>query len=104
MATALLVFERLLPGELIRDAGVTTQSDAERLRLYSTEDFQVVTETGRKLRAEVQLLEPRNRIDRRREPQRRDGPGPGAAWPVGRGHQRRPAAPLDAPLQHSGTP
>jgi len=61
----LLVFERLLPGELIRDAGVTRQSDAERLRLFSTEDFQVVTETGRKLRAELLLLEPRNRIDRR---------------------------------------
>jgi hypothetical protein len=61
----LLVFERLLPAELLRDAGVTRRSDAERLRLFSTEDFQVVTETGKKLRAELELIEPRVRIDRR---------------------------------------
>ncbi len=61
----ILAFERLVPNELLPEGARPRSSDAERVRAFSREDFQFVTETGRKLEGRLELLEPRIRIDRR---------------------------------------
>ena len=59
------LFLHLLPDAYFEDIDVKRPSESERMRLFSTEDFIIQTEKGEKLIAEVELVEPRLRIDRR---------------------------------------
>ena len=54
----------LLPDEYFKNAGVTVPSAADRLRSFSTNTLQLITEKGSNLFAELVLAEPRMRIDR----------------------------------------
>jgi hypothetical protein len=58
------VFELLLPDDWLKEKAADRPSMEERLREFSENKFQFVTENGEKLPAEIVLLEPRQRIDR----------------------------------------
>jgi hypothetical protein len=58
------VVELLLPDDWLKEKTAERPSLEERLRDFSENKFQFVTESGEKLRAEIVLLEPRQRIDR----------------------------------------
>lgn len=57
-------FVGLVPDEFLRNQGLTAPPLAERIRRFSSEDFQFITQDGRKLQAELKLFEPRLRKDR----------------------------------------
>ncbi len=61
-----IAFEALMPDEFFRDndINITRPSLAERLRLFSKETFQFVTESGENLQARLKLIEPRLRKER----------------------------------------
>ena len=58
------IFMDILPDEYFKNAGVTVPSAASRLRRFSTNTLQLITEKGSNLFAELVLAEPRIRIDR----------------------------------------
>lgn len=58
-------FLHLMPEEFFRDTDIELPPQAERLRRFSQEDLIIITGTGEKLIAELELAEPRLRIDRR---------------------------------------
>ena len=60
----LMTFDDLVPDEWLRNLTVDRPGPAERIKRFSSETFQFVTEKGEKLRAELQLSEPRLRKDR----------------------------------------
>lgn len=82
----LKTFEELIPDEWLKDRDAKRPALAERLRVFSSKKFQFVTETGKKLPAQLQLLEPRLRKDRK-------SPFAGMINPITR--QRVPEAPAD---------
>ncbi len=82
----LKTFEELIPDEWLKDLDGQRPALAERLRVFSSKTFQFVTETGEKLPAQLQLLEPRLRKDRK-------SPFAGMINPITR--QRVPEAPAD---------
>lgn len=82
----LKTFEELIPDEWLKDLDRQRPALAERLRVFSSKKFQFVTETGEKLPAQLQLLEPRLRKDRK-------SPFAGMINPITR--QRVPEAPAD---------
>ena len=57
-------FEVLLPDDLLRKGVAARPPLPERLKRFSAETFQVVTDDGTRLHAELELLEPRLRKDR----------------------------------------
>jgi hypothetical protein len=57
-------FAGLMPDELFKDMDIKLPPFAERLRRFSEEDLQFVTEEGKNLQAELKLIEPRLREDR----------------------------------------
>ncbi len=57
-------FVELVPDELFKDPSGRATLE-ERLRSFSDRTFQVVTDRGEKLRARLDLVEPRSRIDRK---------------------------------------
>ncbi|MFQ5545604.1 MAG: hypothetical protein ACE5FE_06480, partial [Acidiferrobacterales bacterium] len=79
-------FEELIPDDWLKDLAVQRPALAERLRIFSSKKFQFITETGTKLQAQLQLIEPRLRKDRK-------SPFAGMINPITR--QRVPEAPTD---------
>ena len=57
-------FVDLLPDEWLKQAGVDPPPIEERMRRFSTENFQVLTDDGNRLTAQLNLVEPRLRKDR----------------------------------------
>ena len=57
-------FEVLLPDDWLKRAVAARAPLPERLKRFSTETFQVITDNGTKLQADLKLLEPRLRKDR----------------------------------------
>ncbi len=82
----LKTFEELIPDDWLKDLDGQRPALAERLRGFSSKTFQFVTETGERLPAHLQLLEPRTRKDRK-------SPFAGMINPITR--QRVPEAPAD---------
>lgn len=60
----LATFEALLPDDWLKTDVAGRPSLAERLRQFSAETFQIVTDDGTKLQATLSLAEPRRRKDR----------------------------------------
>lgn len=58
-------FEALVPDDWVEGNDIERPPLAERLRRFSDAGLQIITETGEKLQAEVQLVEPRLRVDRK---------------------------------------
>jgi hypothetical protein len=80
------VFAELVPDDWLNDKPVSRPDEATRLRRFAEERFQFITGAGEKLPAEVVLVEPRERVDRR-------SPFAGMINPFTR--QRVPEAPAD---------
>ena len=80
------VFADLLPDDWLKDGGQGRPGLDERMRRFSTEQFQFVTETGDKLKGRLEMAEPRLRVDRK-------SPFAGMINPMTR--QRVPDAPED---------
>jgi hypothetical protein len=79
-------FEALVPDEWLKDS-VAERPDVDvRIKRFADQNFQFVTETGEKLSAQIQLVEPRVRKDRK-------SPFAGMINPYTR--QRVPDAPAD---------
>lgn len=57
-------FEELIPDDWVKDSKVQRPAPEERLKIFASEKFQFVTDTGEKLEAQLQLVEPRLRTDR----------------------------------------
>ena len=57
-------FAGLMPDEFFKDMDINLPPFAERLRRFSEEDLQFVTEEGKNLQAELKLIEPRLQIGR----------------------------------------
>ena len=60
----LFEFEQLLPDDLFRDGDVKRPLLTERLKTFSQETFQFVTEKNTHLQAQLKLIEPRLRQQR----------------------------------------
>ena len=60
----LVTFDRLLPDEFFEGTDIKRAPLAERLRQFSEEDFQIITDEGRKIRAKLQLTSLRLRKER----------------------------------------
>jgi len=58
------LFMDILPDEYFKNAGVSAPSAADRLRSFSTNTLQFITDKGSNLFAELVMAEPRIRIDR----------------------------------------
>ena len=79
-------FEELIPDGWLKDTAAPRPPLEARLRRFADRSFQVVTETGGKLAATLDLVEPRRRVDRK-------SPFAGMINPFTR--QRVPGAPAD---------
>jgi len=79
-------FADLVPENWVKDAGPQRPPLEERMKRFATESFQVLTDTGERLPAELVLVEPRLRKDRQ-------SPFAGMINPYTR--QRVPDAPAD---------
>ena len=79
-------FEQLVPDDWLNEPGADRPTLEQRMQVFATERFQFVTETGRQLPAQLQLVEPRMRVDRK-------SPFAGMINPITR--QRVPEAPAD---------
>jgi len=80
------VFADLVPDDWLKDGSQGRPGVEERMRRFSTEQFQFVTETGEKLQGRLETAEPRLRVDRK-------SPFAGMINPITR--QRVPEAPED---------
>ena len=80
------VFEDLVPNGWLKQETADRPDEAARIRHFAEERFQFITGSGEKLSAEVALVEPRERVDRR-------SPFAGMINPYTR--QRVPEAPAD---------
>lgn len=58
-------FEELIPDDWLKDSNAERPGLAERLGIFSSRKFQIITDTGEKLPAKLNLVEPRLRIDRK---------------------------------------
>jgi hypothetical protein len=79
-------FKELIPDDWVKDSAIKRPALAERLQQFSTDTFQVHTDNGERLQADVVLVEPRLRKDRQ-------SPFAGMISPHTR--QRVPEAPTD---------
>ncbi len=79
-------FSDLVPDDWLKDGSGDRPTLEERMRRFSTEHFQFVTETGEKLQGRLEIAESRLRVDRQ-------SPYAGMINPVTR--QRVPEAPVD---------
>lgn len=82
----LMEFEELVPDDWLNDPGIKRPPIEQRMKTFATERFQIVTDKGKKLNAELKLVEPRMRVDRQ-------SPFAGMVNPFTR--QRVPEAPKD---------
>ncbi|MCZ6500431.1 MAG: hypothetical protein O6844_08100, partial [Gammaproteobacteria bacterium] len=80
------VFSNLVPDDWLIDRGEDRPALEERIRQFSAEQFQFVTDTGEKLQGQLEIAEPRFRVDRQ-------SPFAGMINPMTR--QRVPEAPED---------
>ncbi len=80
------VFEDLIPDDWIKDGTLERAPTNERIERFSKQRLQLVTDSGERLRARVELVEPRMRVDRR-------SPFAGMINPMTR--QRVPEPPAD---------
>ena len=60
----LVTFDRLIPDSFFEGSDIKRPALAERMRLFSKEDFQIIDDKGRKLQGELKLIEPRFRKER----------------------------------------
>ena len=60
----MVTFDRLIPDEFFRDTNIKRPLLADRMRQFSTEDLQIITDEGQKLQATLTLSEPRLRQER----------------------------------------
>ena len=60
----LTTFDDLVPDAWLKRLNVDRPGPAERIKRFGSETFQLVTDSGEKLPAELQLIEPRLRKDR----------------------------------------
>jgi len=60
----LVAFDPLLPDEFFEGSDITRSPLAERMRTFSHEGLQVITDDGRKLLADLKIAEPRRREER----------------------------------------
>ena len=79
-------FSDLVPDDWLKDQGEDRPALEERIRQFSAEQFQFMTETGEKLQGRLEIAEPRLRVDRQ-------SPFAGMINPMTR--QRVPEAPED---------
>ena len=79
-------FDDLVPDTLLKDVPAGRPAPQERMQHFAENSFQFVTETGRNLPAQLELVEPRMRVDRQ-------SPFAGMINPMTR--QRVPEAPAD---------
>ena len=79
-------FDDLVPDEWMKDVSADRPDAVVRIKRFAEQHFQFVTETGEKLTAQMQLVEPRTRTDRQ-------SPFAGMTNPMTR--QRVPEAPQD---------
>ena len=82
----LTTFHHVVPDDWLKDANVKRPTLEKRMRQFSSEMFQFVTDKGKKLEAKLILLEPRMRKDRQ-------SPYAGMINPITR--RRVPEAPAD---------
>jgi hypothetical protein len=80
------MFEELIPDDWLKDNITARPSLEARMQHFADRTFQVVTESGEKLPARLELVEPRMRVDRK-------SPFAGMINPMTR--QRVPEAPAD---------
>jgi len=57
-------FSDLVPDDWLKDGSEDRPTLEERMRRFSTAQFQFVTETGEKLQGRLEIAEPRTRVDR----------------------------------------
>jgi len=60
----MVAFDRMIPDAFFKGAGIKRPSLEDRMRRFSDEDLQIITDKGEKLRATLKLIEPRFRKDR----------------------------------------
>jgi hypothetical protein len=60
----MVAFDRLLPDEFFKGSNIRRPSLADRMRRFSTEDFQIIADNGQRLQATLKLIEPRFRRER----------------------------------------
>ncbi len=82
----LTTFHHLVPDDWLKDTELKRPTLAERMRQFSSDMFQFVTDKGEKLQAELKFVEPRMRKDRQ-------SPYAGMINPITR--RRVPGAPAD---------
>ena len=59
-----VTFDRLIPDVFFKGTNIKRPPLEDRMRLFSNEDFQIIDDKGRKLQAELKLIEPRFRKER----------------------------------------
>jgi len=60
----MVTFDRLIPDAFFKDTAIKRPLPADRMRQFSNEDLQILTDSGRKLQAKLKLVEPRFRKER----------------------------------------
>jgi len=60
----MVTFERLIPDGFFKGTSIKRPALAERMRLFSKEDFQIIDDKGRNLQGQLELIEPRFRKER----------------------------------------
>ena len=60
----MVTFDRLIPDSFFEGSDIKRPDLAERMRQFSKEDFQIITDQKKKLRAALKLVEPRIRVER----------------------------------------
>jgi hypothetical protein len=60
----MVTFERLIPDGFFKGPNIKRPALAERIRLFSKEDFQIIDDKGRNLQGQLKLIEPRFRKER----------------------------------------
>jgi len=60
----MLTFDRLIPDAFFKGTTIKRPLLADRMRQFSNEDLQILTDSGRKLQAKLKLAEPRFRKER----------------------------------------
>jgi len=60
----ILTFDRLIPDVFFKGTTIKRPPLADRMRQFSNEDLQILTDNGRKLQAKLKLVEPRFRKER----------------------------------------
>jgi hypothetical protein len=60
----MVTFDRLIPDSFFKDTAIKRPLPADRMRQFSNEDLQILTDNGQKLQAKLKLVEPRFRKER----------------------------------------